>query len=611
MMSFVWAQSFPDKVSWKIYIPISCWLIFSFVAAKALTKKSNRPGAEEDSDREQDENDKENLNTSGQPNDPDQPKKKKVKKRKNISTITKNPESLNGRLDTNPLTDPFFAKLNSVIGDTNSSKRLMQNIIPTESSKLKLRQNMPFWSSADQTAKNLDEDFNFIEKDNKILTYNVPRKFRKLLNVTKAHVRIGLSSYRLTNEPIERYDDTDVSRYGDNMDNTVIHNSIHMEMQFDINAEVEPVMLEKSIMMDFGDMDNGDFEDMNEQDLNAVHRCKGLRRVPVLIEDMQPETCANLEYSYRPLEMIDQFWAGPSHWKFRNSRRTAMSMGTRASHVTNSTQICGVIGQKNTVRKRKVVKNSGPVLMGDIYNTDENMQNVVVKITSRMKGTMLSVQTISKKWDTKKHKLPQDYKIPIETFEKFLNKSTIQINSNPDITFTGNDDDGAGYDYDNETDRNYCSRLENQSDTETETNTDMGQMDNIEFDNLEMPPPSAPGQIDEIPDVFVGAPERIEKISIAFARRAKVVDMKQLKSCSWALISNKHNADPVHNPKFSETLKDLPKVLSRTMAENMSMPLAFYAVLHLCNDKSLVLNQNDEKLRDFEIQFLHDSSGTN
>lgn len=468
---------------------------------------------------------------------------------------------------------------------------------------------MPVWSSKDQKSLDLEENLNFNDATvHKNLSVNPTCIIQ---DVSRFFVRQGLSSYKLTNEPIERYDDNDTSRYGNDMDNTVLHNSIHMEHQFDINAEVEPVLLEKSVMMDFGDMDNGDFDDLNEQDRIAVDRCKGLRRTPIVIEDMQPETCANLEYSYRPLDMIDQFWAGPSHWKFRQSRRTCASLGARASGMASATQEFGPDGQKQKiVRKRKIARTLGELLIGDIYNIDENMQNCVVKISPRMKGTQLSVQTISKKWDAKKHKLPQDYKIPLDTFDKFLYASTIHISSNSDVTFTGTDDnDGAPYDYDNETDRNYCSRLENQSDTETETNTDIGQMDNNEFDQLEMPPPSAP--VDEIPDIFIGAPERIEKISIAFARRAKVVDMKQLKTCSWNLIKDKHNADPLHNPKFSDTLKSLPKVLSRTMAENMSMPLAFYAVLHLCNDKSLLLDQNDELLKDFEIQFLHETSSAN
>lgn len=587
---------------------MSSFLIVSLlfiVAAKALTKKGKSNAEDNDSDQEQDGTDKENVNSSNQPLDA-QPKTKKARKRKNISTVTKNPETLNARLDTIPLTDPFFAKLNSVIGDTTSSKRLMQNIIPTEDSKLKLRQDMPIWSSKDQADLALDEkvDYKLPDPSREVFSFKP-----NVGSIALLFVRLGLSTYRLSKEPMERYEDNDASfrsRFGDDMNNTVINNASHIDLQFDINAAVEPVPLESSMVMDFGDMDPGDFEDLNEMDRLAVDRCKGLRRTAIIIEDMQPETSVSLEYSYRPLDMIDQFWAGPSHWKFRQSRRTALSIGSRSSQLSHITEMGAAGHQKKVVRKRKIVKKSEPTLE-ELCNIEEDIAGLLVKISTKIRGTQLSNQTIAKKWDAKKHRLPTDFKVPLDIFDKFINAGSIHINSNHDVTFTGNDDDDdeAAYNYNNENDRNYCSRVADlQSDTETETNTDMGQMDNnMEFDNVDLAPPSAP---DEIPDVFVGAPERIEKISIAFARRAKVVDMKQLKSCSWNLISNKHKSDPLHNPKFSDTLKELPKVLSRTMAENMSMPLAFYAMLHLCNDKGLLLHQIGEDLKDFDIKFVND-----
>lgn len=577
-----------------------------FLAAKALTKRSNREPDDEDdrndSDRDQSiANDENNPNAGNQQNE--QPKKRQKKKRV-TSTITKNPDTLNGRLDTIPLTDPFFAKLNSVIGDTNSSKRLMQNIIPTEDSKLQLRQNTPIWNSKDRANINLEEKINYQEQNDICKLKTTLKGFRNK-NIQNLHVRLGLSNYRLSNEPIEREEENEPSfHFGDNFNNTVIQNTSNVALQFDINAEVEPVPIDNFVMMDFGDMDHDDFEDLNEMDRVALDRCKGLKRQAIVIEDMQPETAASMDYSYRRLDMIDQFWAGPSHWKFRQSRRTAMSIGSRFSQATESLSSVDAARRSKVSRKRKTIKKSSATLE-DFRNLDEDL-SVVFKVSRGVKGTIISTQTILRKWDSKKHKLPEDFNIPLDVFDKYLQASTIRINSNPDVTFTGNDDDAASYDYNNDTDRNYCV-ADNHSDTETETNTDIGQMDNnTEYDSADMPPPPAP--IDEIPEFFDGAPERIEKIRIAFAKRAKVVDMKQLKSCSWELINRQHQVDPTHNPKFSTTLKDLPKILNRTMAENMSMPLAFYAVLHLCNDKGLLLNNIENGLKDFDIKFLNESS---
>lgn len=577
------------------------------LATKALQKKGARLDDDEESEHEQQDNDhdKENVNGPEAPTEEQKAKTKKAKKRKMVSTITKNPETLNDRLDTIPLTDPFFAKLNSIIGDTNSSKRLMQNIIPTEGSKLKLRQNIPIWDSNDQTGFDLKEQVDYRNPDpiTRILSYKPIWKVYNLENLARFNVRLGLKDYRLSAEPMEQDDnDHQRSRWGDDFYNTVLNRSNHCELQFDINAAVEPVQFEQSMVMDFGDMNQDDFD---EVDRIAIERCKGLKRNPVMIEDMQPVNCAKLEYSYRMLDQIDQFWAEPAHWKFRQSRRTNMSVGSRISSLGSKQSLKPNAQAKKAVRKRNAPKILQVVTLEDLQNDEEDMDGVILRITPRMKGFQLSNQVIARKWDVKKHKLPRDFKTPLDIFDKFENAASLHINSNLNATFTGDDEVSVAYDYNNVNDWDYCSRVDVQSDTETETNTDMGQMDNQEFDNPEMNPPPAP--VDEIPDVFVGAPERIEKISIAFARRAKVVDMKQLKACSWNLLNNKHQADREHDPKFSETLRDLPKVLSRPMAESMSMPLAFYAVLHLCNDKSLMLNPVSDQLSDFEVHFVNDN----
>lgn len=107
---------------------------------------------------------------------------------------------------------------------------------------------------------------------------------------------------------------------------------------------------------------------------------------------------------------------------------------------------------------------------------------------------------------------------------------------------------------------------------------------------------------------------QIEKIKIGFAKRAKVVDMKQLKKCCWSLINQKKldvpetieikdmSIDGEHckTIPFHDVLSDLPKVLTKTMSENMSVPLAFYSVLHLSNEHSLFLIQHMD-LQDFDI----------
>lgn len=596
---------YQDKVRYILFILDVLFNndLFVFLAAKALTKK-NRLNLEENEESEKENEGNINDENNDDATDKSPKQRQKAKKRRQVSTITKNPETLNARLDTFPLVDPFFAKLNSMVGDINSSKRLMQNIIPTIDSNLKLRQNVKFWDLKETVNIDLNEQQDYHKSRDESDIVTVTSVSGSIANTV---IRNDLKDYRICEMPLETEEDADKSAHANDdfqelfNASTVGRNASHFELQFDINAAVEPIPTERSFVMDFGDMDDNDFEDLNDEAMAAVNKCKGLKRQPVVIEDMQPETAVHLEYSYRPLDNIDQFWAGPSHWKFRQSRRHCSSVGTRASQATAVNSNTSVPPVRKVARKKKIIAKS-EVLLEDLMDFDED-NDVIISITRKANRQQVSTQTITKRWDSKKLRLPIDFKLVNDIFDRFIHASTIQISSNPDATFTGNDD-GMPYDYDNENDRNYCSRIaESQSDTETETNTDIGQMDNndnVDFGNIEMPPPPVPA--DEIPDIYVGAPERIEKISIAYAKRAKIIDMKQLKICSWNLISTKNTSDPFHNPCFSETLKDLPKVLNKTMAENMSMPLAFYAMLHLCNDKSLILKSN-ENLRDFEICF--------
>lgn len=567
--------------------------------------KKNRLNLEDNDENDSDRGEDGKENVEGNQGESNKsPKEKRVKKRRHVATVTKNPETLNARLDTYPSVDPFFAKLNSMVGDINSSKRLMQNILSTKDSNLKLCQNEKFWDKTEQQEITLEEKFDVrkLKETDIVKISSVSGVINNLV------LRTGLKSYRICDLPMENAEEADISiRPNDiEMNNqTIGGNASQVDLQFDINAEVEPINNNGSFIMDFGDMNEQDFDDVEEDQRMALNRCKGLKRLPILIEDMQPETSAVLsDYSYRPLDMIDQFWAGPSHWKFRHSRRTHMnSIATRASQAnfSGASEIQPAINQRpKIVRKKKIIRRL-EITIEDVINFDDADNLFTQK--GKSKNTQITVQIMAKRWDAKKLKLPVDHRVPSDIFDTFVHASSIQIAPNPDVTFTGTDN-GDNYNYDNELDRNYCSRV-NESDTETETNTDMGQMDNnIEFDGNDMgapPPPNA--QFDEIPDFFIGAPDRIEKISIAFAKRAKVVDMKQLKTCSWNLISKKNAADPIHHPCFSEILRDLPKVLNKTMAENMSMPLAFYATLHLCNDKGLALHSNDN-LRDFEISFV-------
>lgn len=107
-----------------------------------------------------------------------------------------------------------------------------------------------------------------------------------------------------------------------------------------------------------------------------------------------------------------------------------------------------------------------------------------------------------------------------------------------------------------------------------------------------------------------------------FAKRAKVIDMKNLKRCCTQLINKQFKLPnppellPQHPIKqgehyvtgmasFKEIYDHLPEVLSQNMAEALSPSIAFYSVLHLANDFNFrLIPQTD--LEDFKIRQLTD-----
>ena len=95
------------------------------------------------SDNEEQDDNAEQQNGDGAKNKEDGgegvPTKKVKKQRRQISTITKNKDTINQKLETNPFIDAFFAKMNKYVGDVGSAHRLFQNVVPSKTFVFQLR----------------------------------------------------------------------------------------------------------------------------------------------------------------------------------------------------------------------------------------------------------------------------------------------------------------------------------------------------------------------------------------------------------------------------------------------------------------------------------------
>lgn len=152
-------------------------------------------------DGDNQENDPDNAlngdeeNADGQPK-PAAAKKKRV--RKQLSTITKNKDTLNAALDTIPLPDPLFSKLNTIMGDVSSSNRLLINILQTRTSDMRLIQDHDFWDETDCAPNEYSETNEYDWTDAEFTTLPVPLDIKDNNNL-----RQQLAGYLITNTPID------------------------------------------------------------------------------------------------------------------------------------------------------------------------------------------------------------------------------------------------------------------------------------------------------------------------------------------------------------------------------------------------------------------------
>lgn len=128
-----------------------------------------------------------------------QPKAKKKRVRKLVSTITKNKDTLNGRLELMQTPDALFYKLNSIMGETSSSNKMILNMLDTKHSQLSITMHDPFWESHTYEPIEFDENDNY-DDGNEIDCCEYPMK--PFIH-PKCTLRQQMIGYSITNTPID------------------------------------------------------------------------------------------------------------------------------------------------------------------------------------------------------------------------------------------------------------------------------------------------------------------------------------------------------------------------------------------------------------------------
>ncbi|PIO38390.1 hypothetical protein AB205_0016360, partial [Aquarana catesbeiana] len=352
---------------------------------------------------------------------------------------------------------------------------------------------------------------------------------------------------------------------------------------FDINAEIEDDGPEPAgpEMDDFdADLcDGNEAEDLGEfaERREACRSGKKGSQITQIADADIGTMCLQLsscpgEYSYfSPRTM--SMWAGPEHWRFRPRQKVES------------------VGDKPKIKKAKKVFELN-------FEDDINFETHFCKTRAATTLAKSTLETQKKKTTT----LPADFHYDPDNIARMSLRPVDRIKRMaPGNSVPEQEDEIGEYDYNNPNDTsNFCPalRLEDSDD-------DDGPFAGAADEYTEFPIQHG---IDEKRVGFDGEhtliaePQKVNKIEINYAKTAKKMDMKHLKMSMWGLLANTSEKADEPNPmpedaaikeerSFSSITNELHKRLPTSMAQNLSVPLAFACLLHLANEKFMVVFQ--------------------
>ncbi|XP_035592277.1 condensin complex subunit 2-like isoform X2 [Oncorhynchus keta] len=357
---------------------------------------------------------------------------------------------------------------------------------------------------------------------------------------------------------------------------------------FDRNAEAEP---DEEECQDFGDNFDGDYEEgqrdyggegskEHKDGCNAGGPGRGRDVIPIGGGDIAT-MCLQLsnqprEYSYfSPRTMAT--WAGPGYWRFKPLHKK-----------DNMPEKEG--------RKRKS-KNAFEIDFNNHVNFETHF------CTTRAATTIIKSALST---SNKKTTLAADFQFPLKTLSQLSLKPASTLCKAGQKRLSGELEGIGDYDYNNANDTaNFCPGLQggdsddgegfSRGADDTQPSADSNLASSQDHEDV-----STYGEDNLVPE-----PHRVNKIEINYAKTAKKMDMKRLKNIMWNLLTDslEKTATEVENAEtsevsgekvFSQTTKTLIQSLPPTMAQNLSVPLVFVALLHLANEKNLELVKVDD-----------------
>ncbi|XP_060588425.1 condensin complex subunit 2-like [Ruditapes philippinarum] len=527
---------------------------------------------------------------------PDEAQKKK-KKRKS-KTVETNLKNINvNKFDLEFEVDPLFQVMSAAFDEGGSSGLLLSNLRTFDNTQRLVLDSNTLISPTD------DLDMSRIEerKENVDVT-----DFKGLLTDNTTAEKLvcpAFSTYRFTN-----WDSSDQSSIPG-------ITASQEEHRFDMDAEPEPIPDHHDDMSVLGGGDGSflgdDLEDVADTNLdeeigrdNCIGDGKAAQLVQSVLSDMTHGTTGALmqvlsmepsDYSYFNKALL-RTWAGPSHW--------------RAGHLSRE------LGKSASTTQAQKSKGKKQVFRIDF---DEEIDfESKFKIS---KATALTKNTLNK-YSKDQTTLPKDHHYDADKlFRLFMLKRRM---IKREKTSANVDDAIENYDYENANDReNYCPNDEGDDDNDSgdmdfgnfvAAGTDFSQESSSSQDPFSQSqdtftqPNLGDGTI-LTGDKLLAQPYKVAKIDIDYAKTAKKLDVKRLKSSMWNLMkaapkdpeqpsedgntNNSASNEPGTSKEmegkltFQKLLNDLPEKVSGQTARNLSVPIAFVCLLHLANEKTL------------------------
>uniref|UniRef100_W5NE50 Condensin complex subunit 2 n=1 Tax=Lepisosteus oculatus TaxID=7918 RepID=W5NE50_LEPOC len=492
--------------------------------------------------------------------DPEVPKKVVKKKNPNKKTVEQNLNNINSAESERKCeVDPMFQKMASSFDET-STAGVFLSVLFSEDCSSELR----------------------FPSDVVVLSSGTPCQPPPPAQVPASPFTAGLQQAQEKSSICPSLEDFSFTNWSDKAHNQMLEKYKSSNHVFDINAEPEP----ECEPADGGDDFDADaYEDGPEEcgdgDRQGEHRSgcmmdKGRGRDVIPIGEGDIGTmCLQLssqpgEYSYfSPRTM--SMWAGPGHWRFKANALLVEPLGRPS-------------------------KNSSPKV---IVCVSQSCETSVVRITSSNIWSSERALVFLKSGIFLGDKMQEEKKcaiVPVSRPGISLSKLTKMRISGENLEEIGD------YNYDNPNDTaNFCPDIEVEDDEEPAGF--VGPDGTFEMTchpgggSISLPAETNGADITTYgEDNLVAEPHKVNKIEINYAKTAKKMDMKKLKHTMWNLLTDQLNKSAearegdesaaVNGMKaFSQTTKSLLQRLPSNMAQNLSVPLAFAALLHLANEK--------------------------